>query len=119
MATTDSGTETLFSDESPCELAASPSVCSEAEVQVLDASSEDAGSGRLHAPPNIQPYSGVLGKVSACFLLSFAAAVVVRVFFARRAADGTGLSLFSISVSTATVPEERFKARRGLFWWLC
>ncbi|KAJ8921524.1 hypothetical protein NQ315_003142 [Exocentrus adspersus] len=59
-ATIDSGTETLFSDESPCELVGSPSVCSgdDTEVQPEDTQSVN---GRL-APPNIQPYSGVLEK---------------------------------------------------------
>lgn len=62
MATIDSGTETLFSDDSPCELPPSPSVCSgeDAEVQILDSTAEV--NNRL-APPNIQPYSGVLEKV--------------------------------------------------------
>ncbi|XP_074039021.1 leucine zipper putative tumor suppressor 2 homolog isoform X1 [Leptinotarsa decemlineata] len=61
MATTiDSGTETLFSDESPCELVRSPSICSgdERELQMDDTQSINS---RL-APPNIQPYSGVLEK---------------------------------------------------------
>ncbi|GJQ74105.1 hypothetical protein Trydic_g19027 [Trypoxylus dichotomus] len=58
MATVDSGTETLFSDESPCELVGSPSACSgeDTEPQVPDLQSETLG------PPNIQPYSGVLEK---------------------------------------------------------
>ncbi|KAK9744517.1 hypothetical protein QE152_g7740 [Popillia japonica] len=58
MATVDSGTETLFSDESPCELVGSPSAClgEDAETQVPDLQSETLG------PPNIQPYSGVLEK---------------------------------------------------------
>lgn len=59
--TTDSGTETLFSDDSPCELVGSPSVCSVEENSSKP--NEDAVSihSRL-APPNIQPYSGVLEK---------------------------------------------------------
>lgn len=62
MATIDSGTETLFSDDSPCELPPSPSFSGEdAEVQVLDSTTDV--NNRL-APPNIQPYSGVLEKVS-------------------------------------------------------
>ncbi|CAH1099858.1 unnamed protein product [Psylliodes chrysocephalus] len=62
MGTIDSGTETLFSDESPCELVRvrSPSICSgdDTEVQTEDTQSINS---RL-APPNIQPYSGVLEK---------------------------------------------------------
>lgn len=62
MATTDSGTETLFSDDSPCDhLVRSPSFGSGDE---LDSPTNEAISvnNRL-APPNIQPYSGVLEKV--------------------------------------------------------
>lgn len=56
MATTiDSGTETLFSDDSPCDLGCSGD---ETEIQVEDGQSTNS---RL-APPNIQPYSGVLEK---------------------------------------------------------
>ncbi|KAG5864983.1 hypothetical protein JTB14_011171 [Gonioctena quinquepunctata] len=55
------GTETLFSDESPCELVCSPSLCSGDELQMEDTHSINS---RL-APPNIQPYSGVLERVSA------------------------------------------------------
>lgn len=66
MATIDSGTETLFSDDSPCELPASPSVCSgeDAEARILESTTEV--NNRL-APPNIQPYSGVLEKVRRSF----------------------------------------------------
>lgn len=62
MATVDSGTETLFSDDSPCELPGTPSICSgeDAEVQTLEYSVE---ANSRFAPPNIQPYSGVLEKV--------------------------------------------------------
>lgn len=63
-ATIDSGTETLFSDDSPCELVGSPinySVAEDAEIK-LNASRSDL-SARL-GPPNIQPYSGVLDKVT-------------------------------------------------------
>ncbi|KAH0817666.1 hypothetical protein GEV33_005125 [Tenebrio molitor] len=61
MATVDSGTETLFSDDSSCELVGSPSVCygDDNEGQFEDNCSE---VNRL-APPNIQPFSGVLEKV--------------------------------------------------------
>ncbi|XP_966525.2 leucine zipper putative tumor suppressor 2 homolog isoform X1 [Tribolium castaneum] len=58
MATIDSGTETLFSDDSSCELLGSPSVCYGDEGQFEDNCSE---VNRL-APPNIQPFSGVLEK---------------------------------------------------------
>ncbi|XP_068911101.1 leucine zipper putative tumor suppressor 2 homolog isoform X1 [Tenebrio molitor] len=60
MATIDSGTETLFSDDSSCELVGSPSVCygDDNEGQFEDNCSE---VNRL-APPNIQPFSGVLEK---------------------------------------------------------
>lgn len=63
MATIDSGTETLFSDDSSCELVGSPSVCygDDTEGQFEDNCSE---VNRL-APPNIQPFSGVLEKVQA------------------------------------------------------
>lgn len=65
MATIDSGTETLFSDDSPFDLGRTSSVCSgeETEVQILESTRER--SDRI-APPNIQPYSGVLGKVGSC-----------------------------------------------------
>lgn len=60
MATTvDSGNETLFSDDSPCELAGSPTAYSADDSEVTQC--------HLHItnrPPNIQPYSGVLEKVS-------------------------------------------------------
>lgn len=55
MATVDSGNETLFSDDSPCDLVCSPSVCSQD-----DADCHQQISSR---PPNIQPRSGVLEKV--------------------------------------------------------
>lgn len=62
MTTTDSGTETLFSDESsPCERICSPGVYSGDETEVLLDDSQSVNS-RL-APPNIQPFSGVLEKV--------------------------------------------------------
>lgn len=63
--TTDSGTETLFSDDSPCELIGSPSIFSGDETLCQNEQNEDVISvnSRL-APPNIQPYSGVLEKVS-------------------------------------------------------
>lgn len=62
MATVDSGTETLFSDDSPCEFVGSPGVYSgeDSEPQVGEPQTE------IHSrlgPPNIQPYSGVLDKV--------------------------------------------------------
>lgn len=55
MATVDSGTETLFSDESPS--------CGSPED--TDATLEDAtvNANTAVGPPNIQPYSGVLEKV--------------------------------------------------------
>lgn len=66
MTTTDSGTETLFSDDSPCDHICSPSVCSGEDTEVPLDDSQSVNS-RL-APPNIQPYSGVLEKVSYPFL---------------------------------------------------
>ncbi|XP_044259201.1 leucine zipper putative tumor suppressor 2 homolog isoform X2 [Tribolium madens] len=55
MATIDSGTETLFSDDdASCELVGSPSVCYGDEGHFEEVN-------RL-APPNIQPFSGVLEK---------------------------------------------------------
>lgn len=46
--TVDSGNETLFSDDSPCDSTSSPTV---------------RGPDRATAPPRIQPFSGVLEKV--------------------------------------------------------
>ncbi|KAH1012662.1 leucine zipper putative tumor suppressor 2 homolog [Dendroctonus ponderosae] len=62
--TTDSGTETLFSDESPCDLIRSPSICSEEEAaRSRNGEHEDVLSiNSKLGPPNIQPYSGVLEK---------------------------------------------------------
>lgn len=63
MTTTDSGTETLFSEDfSPCEYLCSPSVCSGDDTEVPLDDSQSVNS-RL-APPNIQPFSGVLEKVN-------------------------------------------------------
>ncbi|CAG9857521.1 unnamed protein product [Phyllotreta striolata] len=59
MGTIDSGTETLFSDESPCDLVPSP--CSGDDVDVRTKLDNRTINGRS-APPNIQPYSGVLEK---------------------------------------------------------
>ncbi|KAF7267848.1 uncharacterized protein LOC143195016 [Rhynchophorus ferrugineus] len=61
--TTDSGTETLFSDDSLCELPISPSLYSVDENHPKPEQNDDSLSinSRL-APPNIQPYSGVLEK---------------------------------------------------------
>lgn len=68
MATVDSGTETLFSDDSPCELISSPSAGYGEDIgrQYGGSSSEVNGI----APPNIQPYSGVLEKVSSIYATS-------------------------------------------------
>jgi hypothetical protein len=69
MARVDSGHETLFSDDSPCDLVTTPSACSSSGLGSASSgnhnqhSSEDADSSRL-APPKITPYSGVLGKAS-------------------------------------------------------
>lgn len=60
-ATVDSGNETLFSDDSSCDLVMSPSAC-EADVSRSD-DNTDIQPPRV-APPKIQPYSGVLEKVS-------------------------------------------------------
>ncbi|XP_017786974.1 PREDICTED: leucine zipper putative tumor suppressor 2 homolog [Nicrophorus vespilloides] len=57
MATVDSGTETLFSDDSPCDLGSPTGVCA---VEDFENKAEELNA-RL-APPNIQPYSGVLEK---------------------------------------------------------
>lgn len=53
--TVDSGNETLFSDESPCDLAASPT-----------SRGPEHPTGAA-APPRIQPFSGVLEKVTPEF----------------------------------------------------
>lgn len=58
-ATVDSGNETLFSDDSSCDLVMSPSAC-EADVSRSD-DNTDIPPPRV-APPKIQPYSGVLEK---------------------------------------------------------
>lgn len=70
--TVDSGNETLFSDDSSCDLVMSPSAC-ELDQSIStpvstpgrtiehDVASE-VSSARV-APPKIQPYSGVLEKV--------------------------------------------------------
>nr|CAD7453883.1 unnamed protein product [Timema tahoe] len=57
----DSGHETLFSDDSPCDLGNTPSACSSSGLG--SASSGHTGN-HDPTPPNITPYSGVLGKVS-------------------------------------------------------
>ena len=70
----DSGHETFFSDDSPCELDTTPSACSSSGLGSASSgnnnqhSSEDADSSRL-GPPKITPYSGVLTKAS--YPLSF------------------------------------------------
>lgn len=67
MARVDSGHETLFSDDSPCELVTTPSACSSSGLGSASSgnnnqqSSEDAEASRL-GPPKITPFSGVLGK---------------------------------------------------------
>jgi hypothetical protein len=69
MARVDSGHETLFSDDSPCELVTTPSACSSSGLGSASSgnnnhpSSEDAEASRL-GPPKITPFSGVLGKAS-------------------------------------------------------
>lgn len=65
MTTTDSGTETLFSDDSSCEHICSPSRCSGDDTEVP---LNDTQSVNRLAPPNIQPYSGVLEKVKTNIL---------------------------------------------------
>ncbi|XP_060526732.1 leucine zipper putative tumor suppressor 2 homolog [Cylas formicarius] len=87
--TTDSGTETLFSDESPCELARSPSICSGYETTTQNDDTLSINS-RL-APPNIQPFSGVLEKGK----------VVIRPIAFKPAAPG------------AMAPSSRFGDRYG------
>lgn len=70
-ATIDSGTETLFSDDSPCELVGSPinyTVAEDSELQINESQSDL--SARL-GPPNIQPYSGVLDKVNVNLIQLF------------------------------------------------
>ncbi|KAF5270319.1 hypothetical protein FQR65_LT05507 [Abscondita terminalis] len=57
MATVDSGNETLFSDDSPCDLIGSPHVLSGDDSEVTEC--QQHMSTR---PPNIQPFSGVLEK---------------------------------------------------------
>ncbi|KAK5649488.1 hypothetical protein RI129_000517 [Pyrocoelia pectoralis] len=56
MATVDSGNETLFSDDSPCELISSPSALSGEDPEVTECQHIS------NRPPNIQPFSGVLEK---------------------------------------------------------
>ncbi|KAF5269355.1 hypothetical protein FQA39_LY08747 [Lamprigera yunnana] len=56
MATVDSGNETLFSDESPCELTGSPTGLCGDDSEVIECQHMQNG------PPNIQPFSGVLEK---------------------------------------------------------
>jgi hypothetical protein len=69
MARVDSGHETLFSDDSPCELVTTPSACSSSGLGSASSGNntqhgpEDAETSRL-GPPKIAPFSGVLGKVS-------------------------------------------------------
>lgn len=68
MATTtvdDSGTETLFSDESPTiDDLSSPTICSDSETPA-PSKGVDFQFRKAHlAPPNIQPFSGVLEKVN-------------------------------------------------------
>lgn len=62
-ATIDSGTETLFSDDSPCELVGSPETYSAEDSETQIGESQSDINSRL-GPPNIQPYSGVLDKVN-------------------------------------------------------
>ena len=75
----DSGHETFFSDDSPCELDNTPSACSSSGLGSASSgnnnqhSSEDADTSRL-GPPKITPYSGVLTKVS--YPLSFTLALL-------------------------------------------
>lgn len=57
MATIDSGNETLFSDDSPCDLVGSPRPLSEDESEMIKCHFQTE-----NRPPNIQPYSGVLEK---------------------------------------------------------
>nr|CAD7261883.1 unnamed protein product [Timema shepardi] len=57
----DSGHETLFSDDSPCDLGNTPSACSSSGLG--SASSGHTGN-HDPTPPNITPYSGVLGKLT-------------------------------------------------------
>ncbi|XP_063231798.1 leucine zipper putative tumor suppressor 2-like [Bacillus rossius redtenbacheri] len=52
-ARVDSGHETLFSDDSPCDLGATPS---------SGVGSASSGQGADHTPPKITPFSGVLAK---------------------------------------------------------
>lgn len=59
MATIDSGNETLFSDDSPCDLVGSPRPLSEDESEMIKCHFQTE-----NRPPNIQPYSGVLEKVA-------------------------------------------------------
>ncbi|KAB0789947.1 hypothetical protein PPYR_15769 [Photinus pyralis] len=56
MATVDSGNETLFSDDSPCDLISSPSALSGEDPEVIECQHIS------NRPPNIQPFSGVLEK---------------------------------------------------------
>lgn len=65
-ATIDSGTETLFSDDSPCELVGSPGTYSAEDSETQIGESQSDLNSRL-GPPNIQPYSGVLDKVMLVF----------------------------------------------------
>ncbi|KAK4882740.1 hypothetical protein RN001_006059 [Aquatica leii] len=57
MATVDSGNETLFSDDSPCELVGSPNALSGDDSEVIECHQH-----MPNRPPNIQPFSGVLEK---------------------------------------------------------
>jgi hypothetical protein len=68
MARVDSGHETLFSDDSPCELGTTPSACSSSGLGSASSGNnqpnpEDADTSRV-GPPKITPYSGVLTKAS-------------------------------------------------------
>jgi len=77
MARVDSGHETFFSDDSPCELDTTPSACSSSGLGSASSgnnnqhNSEDTDTSRL-GPPKITPFSGVLTKASylLCFILA-------------------------------------------------
>ncbi|KAJ9573857.1 hypothetical protein L9F63_008781, partial [Diploptera punctata] len=60
MARVDSGHETLFSDDSPCDLGNTPSACSSSGLG--SSSSGQQNTSAEDRPPKITPFSGVLGK---------------------------------------------------------
>ncbi|KAK6621546.1 hypothetical protein RUM44_001353 [Polyplax serrata] len=65
MARLDSGNETLLSDESPCELSATPPESNDAESSAGDsekAKKTNSGIEENLVPPKITPFSGVLDK---------------------------------------------------------